>query len=268
MTSEFDAEYDLVLMGMGIRGVAHLTLEAIGFLNRCRQGYMVGLSQEEVDEFARGLHETLAGAVNIPPLESLSRAYQLGRNRALNYRDAARIILDALGRGGPVAYLTPGNPMTFDSVTQLLLEEASLQGYRVRIASGISSLDTILVDLRVEMAPGMQVYDVSWAVAGHARLDTRFACLLLQSSVLLTRWPTVEKPARQMAIDTLKSYLLHFYPGDHQLALVRSGYQWLDCATVLWQPIDELGEELFEDYLGCSIWLPPLHQIELNSALA
>src|SRR5580658_9195302 len=135
---------------MGVQRVTHMTLEAITVLQRCRRGFVAGLDQDSVDEFRTALASHLGSDQSLPLLVSLSPAYRHDRKRRENYVEAAGIVLDAATAQQPVAYLTPGNPVVYDRVAKEVLDGARSRSLPTVVLPGISSIDTVLVDLRQE----------------------------------------------------------------------------------------------------------------------
>ena len=106
--------------------------------------------------------------------------YAEGAVRTQNYDRVADTIFQALAETETVGYVTYGNPLAYDSVAQNLVRQAQRSGTPFQIVAGISSIDTLLCDLGVDMAPGIQIYEASWLVTSPVRLDVAVAAILLQ----------------------------------------------------------------------------------------
>lgn len=264
MTPTENVHYDIAIIGMGIREVAHLTLEAIHVLKCCKRGYMVSPDQETVNKFRDSASTYLKLGESLPPLESLARVYQKDRLRTSNYDEASAIVLHAAENERPVAYLTPGNPVSFDSVAQAILTGAKKRNLRSTIIPGISSVDTVLVDLQQELAPGLQIYEASWFVGAEVRPDTRFFTLLIQTSVFGTNYPIIGREPRSNALSGLKEYLLQFCPQEHPIILVRSGSVWNEPPSIHTAPLCKLDSIPGAVQHGASMLIPPVDQPVLN----
>lgn len=264
VTTGKNANFDVAILGMGVRSVAHMTLEAIDTLKRCARGFVVSPDQQTVDDFRASVTSYLRDGESLPPLESLSQAYKKNRQRHENYREAGRIVLDALETERPIAYLTPGNPVTFDRVAEEILQGARERRLRAVVIPGISSVDTVLVDLQQELAPGMQIYEASWFVGMKVRPDTRLSCLLVQTSLFVTSYPIIDRKPQPDALALLKEYLFQFYPPDHLMVLVRSGAGWSDPASVYPVALKSLDNIPAEFQLGASMYIPPVEQARLD----
>ena len=97
--------------------------------------------------------------------------YVEGVIRSENYDRVSNRIIQALDDEPVVAYVTYGNPLAHDSVAQQLVNHARQAAVPFKVVAGISSIDTLLCDLGVDMAPGIQVYEASWFVGGEVRAD-------------------------------------------------------------------------------------------------
>lgn len=258
MTSEPRPQFDIAIIGRGVRDVSHLTLESLAVLKSCNRGFVPAPTQEEVDLFRDSVLKHLTAAEALPPLVNLAVAYRPDRSQTDNCADAGEVVFEAAKLESPVAYLPPGNPVAWDGITQRILEGSRARGLRTKIVPGISFIDTMFADLEQEMAPGIQVYDASWAVGSALRLDARAGCVLLQIGLFCKNHSPVGEVPRTPAMEVLKHYLLRFYPSDHLVVLVRS--QSGGASQPYVQPISlgELPALPGDRRHGASIYIPPL----------
>jgi len=252
--------FDIALIGMGIQSIDHMTLEAVQVLAECNTGFVVSMEQEGVDAFRNALLVRISNGHDIPPLQSLSDAYQKERIRSENYREAAQKVLDAVSDRQPVAFLTPGHPMVLDSVSQAILDGARKHQYKVKVVNGVSCIDSILASLQAELAPGIQIFEASCAMLLNTSLDPRVACVLLQTSVLGTLFPTADQDQITQAWIRLRDYLGRFYPLEHTIFAVRTEDAFDQPATIYSCSIASLGESTERMPLGSSLYIPALEQ--------
>lgn len=259
---------DLAIVGTGVCFPAHLTLETIDVLLRCNAIYTMLANPEELAYIL----QTLAGdrdLIDTPPkIESLYSMYQPNQIRKINYDLAIETVLNAAASKKPVAYLTRGNPVVYDSVTQGILTKAKDRGLNVQIFPAISSIDTIMVDLQAEVAPGLQIYEASLLVAHKIQLRVDIACLLFQVSVFGTNYAPIDREPRKDSLKVLKDYLLHFYPPEHKVALVRSAESWNAQSQIYHVKLQDLDNLNKEVKLGTSMFIPRLHEPEINQTFA
>ena len=145
---------DLFIIGLGVIIPEHVTRQASQALSKCRRIYSIVQEPPHLwlpaDSFAQ---TEVVNALGF---------YREGELRANNYKRAALAITEAIGGGRPLGYVTYGNPTSYDRVAQELVEHGKKRGFTVEIVPGISSVDTILCDLMIDMAPGIQVFEASW----------------------------------------------------------------------------------------------------------
>lgn len=258
MTGESASDFDIAVVGRGVREVEHLTLEALAVLKSCKRGFVSALTQDEVDTLRNSVLNHLKSAEPFPPLSSLSVAYRSDRPRTDDYADAGEVVLDAAASESPVAYLPQGNPLIWDAVTQRILEGARARGFRTKVVPGISFIDTMVVDLERDVAPGIQIYDASWALAAEIHLDTRAACILGQVGQFRNRHPLTETMPQATAMEALRDYLLRYYPCEHPIVLVRSQTAGSGQPFVRPLTLSELAAAPEDHQLWPSIYIPPV----------
>src|SRR5262249_46008258 len=125
----------------------------------------------------------------------------------------------------PIGYVTYGNPMSYDRVAQNLLEYAKDVGFSTQIIPGISSLDSVLCDLGIDMAPAIQIFEASWLLACHIPLNIRVPVLLMQMGAFGSLRTHYTKRTNGSSLNELVEYLRLFYPPFHRVSLVRSSGQ-------------------------------------------
>jgi len=260
-------EFDIAIIGIGVKDVAHLTLEALDALSRCTIAFMISSDQHAVDLYRERIQSHYSIA-RLPDMVSLASSYDPNRMRSFNYADAADVIFKGLTRLAPVAYLTPGNPVVFDSVTQLIIKRSKSEGRRVLTHPGVSSIDTVLVDLQQELAPGLQVYEASWLVGAEIIPDPRVAVLLIQINVFCTCYTNIGRQPRSSALKGLKEYLLRIYTSDHTVYLVRSAYSTHESPSVHEWSLRNLDCIPSEFHDGASMYIPPKEEPVITEAFS
>lgn len=255
---------DIAIVGTGVCFPAHLTLETIDILLRCNAIYTMLANPEELESILQMLSADRDLAGTTLKIVSLYRMYQPNRIRKINYELAVETVLNAAASEKPVAYLTRGNPVVYDSVTQGILTKGKDRGFDVQVFSAISSLDTIMVDLQQEVAPGLQIYEASILVAHNIQLRVDIACLLFQVSVFGTKYAPIDREPRKDSLKVLKDYLLRFYPPEHEVALARSAESWNDQSQIYHVKLQKLDDLNKEAKLGTSMFIPRLHEPEIN----
>jgi precorrin-2 methylase len=205
----------LYIVGLGVKIPDHVTVAAFEALARCERIYTI-VQHPPARWMPAGAH------ANCEVINLMSR-YVEGAVRHENYERVVREILKGLNETRPIAYVTYGNPLSYDSVAQALVQRAPRFDCRVEVVPGISSIDTILCDLGVDMAPGVQVYEASWLVATRTPLNVSVAAILLQLGHFGTARAHYRERRGVETLTGLVAYLSQFYPVSHNVHLVQSG---------------------------------------------
>jgi len=200
------------VVGAGVDPARHLTIEALEVLGDCKE-----IWTNVPETVFRRLPESLASAVR-----SLKPFYKDNQTRRQNYADVTRHILARAAELGAVAYFTQGHPVIFDSVAANLYTGGDRQGIRVDVIGGISSIDTVLLDVLFDPGGGLQIFEATSFVYNKLKFDTRAALLLFQPSVFGMRTPRLTANAPQPNLTDLRDALLAHYPPNHIATFVRS----------------------------------------------
>lgn len=240
----------LIIIGLGVKIPDHITVEAQRAMAGCAIIYSI--VQEPPRLWLPTDRLTKTRVINALDL------YIEGALRAQNYEQVARTIHGSLQGGANVGYVTYGNPMAFDSVTQHLIRLAREDDTPLEIIPGISSVDTILCDLNADMAPGIQIIEASWVVAYKVQLHLDLPVLLLQIGAFGSLRTHYKDPPSGRSLIGLSAYLLLFYPATHRGLVVRSSSAAAERRTVFEVPLGELSSISGDDLGGASLYIPAL----------
>jgi uncharacterized protein YabN with tetrapyrrole methylase and pyrophosphatase domain len=240
-------EADVYAIGAGIRLPNHLTVEAIEALYECSQIFTVFAT-----EWASWMPTEL-----VPKLRDLKQYYTPGILRRHSYERQVAEVINAAIQQRPVAYLTRGHPMFFDSVTQGLVDTCKEKQLHLQLLPAVSSIDTILADLNEDVAPGLQIFEASFLVGCRIEPRTDCPCILIQPDIFGTAYVAIGRKPSASAMAMLRDYLLRFYPSDHQVIYVTSAVREGDKAQLLAFPLSELGgNDANPQSPGASLFLP------------
>ncbi len=246
---------DIYIVGAGIRIPQQFTLEALDALSACLEIYAIlHLSKEA------SLPLELATKIR-----SLWSFYKHGASRRQVYNLEISTVLDAPIQQKPVAYLTPGNPVIFDCVMHGILKGAQDRNLAVHMIPGISSIDSILVDLWREIAPGLQIFVASFLIAKKIILRPDIPCLLMQSTAFCTNYITVGYQPLAATYAPLREYLISFYPGEHELMYITSAVRKHHKAEITRFLLRDFGgTEDQPQTPGASLFIPPIQNSEVD----
>jgi uncharacterized protein YabN with tetrapyrrole methylase and pyrophosphatase domain len=239
---------DIVVVGSGVRVPGQFTRESVEALRGCRRIYTL-LPQIGLTDFLREIG---------PPVEDISSLYQTGRPRLEVYEQVTGIVLGRAADGGPVGYVTAGNPILFDQTTRAVLAGAEHRGLVAKVYPGVSIVDTMLVDLEHDIgATGLQIFGASWMI-GHGLLpNPNVPCIVLQINVFGTAYATEGTELRAGALTPLRDHLLQVYPPEHELVFVESPVFWFERPRQPRVPLSELGNVGPGESVAPSLFIPP-----------
>ncbi len=237
---------DLYIVGAGVAFPHHLTLQAIEILSACT-AICTNLPQESVSRLPFDLSQKC---------RSLWPLYQEGRIRSDNYRDVTEAILKEVETSPPTAWLTPGHPMVFDSVSTALLKAAALRKWSTRIVPGISSIDTLFADIEYDPAQGISIYDATSLVCRNVPITTSTPLILLQVGAFLSERAQLTLKTAALDLCPLRDYLVKYFPIGHECALIHSSYRIDLTPRIIWTTLRELPLLTAADYAGGNLFIP------------
>jgi uncharacterized protein YabN with tetrapyrrole methylase and pyrophosphatase domain len=239
---------DLYIIGLGVQIPEHISKQAARAMSRCAELYSI--IQEEP-------------ALWLPPhtcfglkVINLLEFYAEGRLRIENYQLVAKTIMNAAGPGKTLGYVTYGNPMSYDRVAQELVKHGNEARLTIGVVPGISSVDTLLCDLRTDMAPALQVFDASWFWACRIEPLPGAPMILMQVGAFGSLRTHYTQRQDGKSLKELVEYLALFYPRSHPVTLVRSTGKENNPARVRRVDLQYLCEVTAHDLSGTSLYIP------------
>ena len=242
------SQTQLFLIGLGIMIPGHVTFQAGQAMLLCSKLYSVIQEPPQL-----WLPQDILGRVHVI---NVMKWYVEDELRMQNYDRVASRIFSGVSRGQSIGYVTYGNPMAYDRVAQNLVQLAKHTGCPVQVVPGISSVDGVLCDLRLDMAPGIQVFDASWLVACQIRPRVDVPLLLMQVGAFgsLRTHYTHRRDGRSLS--DLVQYCGKFYPKSHPVTLVRSSCDTTQPALVRQVAIEDLVTVTADDLSGATLYIP------------
>jgi hypothetical protein len=237
---------DLYLLGAGVVFPDHLTVQTIEILSACAR-VCTNLPDSRLNGLPADLREK---CISLWPL------YQDGRRRRENYRDVTNAVLGEVEMARPLAWLTPGHPMVFDSVSKSLLEAAQSRRWVVSVVPAISSLDTLLAELAYDPASGLVIHDATGLVRQKISLSGSAALMLLQLSVFLSDRAHLSLQQGIPDLTPLRDYLMKYFPTTHKCAIVRSSATLTEPPQIMWIELNDLASVPVEAFAGASLFVP------------
>lgn len=205
-------EYEIVLVGLGVNGAHQFTREAEDALRLSSHVFMTDMAPGVVDQV-----RTMAADVT-----NLYTKYAPGQHRIEIYREMASTVVSAALEQPPVAFATYGHPRFYCYPSALIQRAARLLDLRVSVLPGVSSLDTLMVDLDLDPAlDGLQVYEATDLIVRNRPVQQDATCVILQAAIALDPYNNPGRPSAD-GLELLQRHLLQFYPASHQGVLLVS----------------------------------------------
>jgi uncharacterized protein YabN with tetrapyrrole methylase and pyrophosphatase domain len=248
--------FDIGIVGTGIVGTHQLTREAEEVIRRCRRTFVID-SGYGIPEYL----ETLC-----PEVKELGSLYEPGRDRLRTYRRMAAEVVSAAVVNAPVCLATYGHPWVYCYPTTLITRAAPLLGLHVEVFPGVSSFDTLLVDLGTDIAlSGIQMYEATDLLLRRRPIQSDVACVIWQPTVVGD--PTYHaEPYTAEQFTPLQEYLLRFYPADHEAAIVTTKTYPLTRSVVQRLQLGDLAVELERAPKVGTLYIPPLSERPVEDA--
>lgn len=238
---------DVYLVGAGIIFPEQLTIESVEILTLCKR---IGTNLPEA--ILDGLPEDLRAKC-----VSLWSLYQDGRIRTENYMDVFNAIVELTEVDTPIAWLTPGHPVIFDSVSASLLTEGKVRGWNVRVIPAISSIDTMLAELGYDPAHGMLIHEATGLVRRRIPVTRSIALMLLQPAVFDVNVAIIAGDSAGPDLSPLRDYLCEFYAAEHRCAFIRSASKLGEQDLVTWTLLRDLASVPYDRVAGSTLFVPP-----------
>ena len=247
--------FDIGIVGTGIVGTHQLTREAEEVIRRCKRTFVIYSGY--------GITEYLATLC--PEVTELGTLYEPGKDRLPTYRKMAAQVVSAAVADPPVCLATYGHPWVYCYPTALITRAAPFLGLHVEVFPGVSSFDTLLVDLGVDIASGIQMYEATDLLLRRRPIQSDVACIIWQPTVVGD--PTYRpEPHTAEQFKPLQEYLLGFYPPEHEAMIGTTKTYPLTRSVVQRLQLGNLAVELERAPPVGTLYIPPLTERPVENA--
>ena len=239
--------FDIGIVGTGIVGTHQLTREAEEVIRRCKRTFVID-SGYGIPEYL----ETLC-----PEVVELGVLYEPGKDRLPTYRRMAAEVVSAAAADSPVCLATYGHPWVYCYPTTLITRAAPLLGLHVEVFPGVSSFDTLLVDMGTDIAlSGIQMYEATDLLLRRRPIQSDVTCVIWQPTVVGD--PTYRpEPYGAEQFEPLQEYLLGFYGPEQEAAIVTTKTYPLTRSVVQRLQLRDLAAELARAPQVGTLYIPP-----------
>jgi precorrin-2 methylase len=248
--TEESLPFDIAIVGLGIIGVHQITREADETIRRCRHTFVVDSGYGVISYL-----QSICGEVT-----SLFPFYEKGKSRLPTYRKMASEVINAAISDSPVCFATYGHPLVYCYPAILIQRAAKLLDLRVETFPGISSLDTLFVDLGIDAATdGLQMYETTDLLLRRRPIQNDVPCVLWQVTAIAESTYRTDRFSAEQFLP-LQNYLLKFYPAEHQVTLVLSKTFPLLKSIVETYRLGTLASDLERGPQTGNLYIPPVRR--------
>ena len=239
---------DLWIAGLGIETVRQVT--------------------REVEQAIRDSREVLyldTGVATRPFLEGLStrvtplyeQSYSEERPRVGAYEHMAISVIDAALDHPPVTFAIHGHPLVAVHAPFLVMELAQALDLRVEVLPGISGIDTVMADLRIDpVVDGVQMYEATDLLLRRRPLQPDVPAIIWQIGPIETALHTM-RVSRPERFHRFVVHLRQFYPARHEVAAIYCSPHPLLPSNILRFALEDMPQHAEEIHAGFTLYVPP-----------
>jgi len=245
--------FDIGIVGLGVVGTYQMSREAEETIRRSTQTFVID-SGVGVVHFLKTL---------CPKVTNLLTSSIPGAPRRAIYRKMASIVVAAAMEDPPVCFAAYGHPKMYCQPTTLIQRAALLLNLKTSVSAGVSSLDSLFVDLNVDPGDdGLQVYDATDLVIRRRPLQNDVSCVIMQAPLVLQPLNAPGVPNLEN-LRILQNYLLEFYPAHHH-AIIAIGRTHPLLFTIKEKvPLGRLAHSLQQAAKSATVYIPPVRRREI-----
>lgn len=212
---------DIYLIGSGIRPELHISPESVQALRVAKSLYILHGDPSVVEWVRQFCKDT----------RDLSSLYRGETQRSTVYKSIASEVLRQALSDPPVALLVHGHPLFLVSAVEMIISAARRNGLITLTLPGISSLDTILCDLSLDLGYGVQLFDATSLIQNNWSINPQVPLLVFQLANVCC--PKVQRtPPRPRSLLPLVRFLKQWYPPKHTCYVVYSGMTVIERSIV------------------------------------
>ncbi|NDL00807.1 hypothetical protein [Photorhabdus bodei] len=235
------------VVGTGIKGIKHLTLDAIDNFFASKKTLLFFPQKELVAYFKEhNLHS-----------EDITNLYVNGNQDMSNYTVIVTRIFDEVAVYDDIAFCLPGHPRFGVTLIKLLKERAHSVDTELTISLGLSSFDTMLDDTELDpLEHGTSIVDANLLILLDYNIEPSLNYFLYHICSVGTTRTFIKDPTQQNAIHYLKAKLLKHYPKEHIVRMVSSAEYGRDQAIIKEVTMENLETLLPDITFSSTLFIP------------
>jgi hypothetical protein len=238
----------LYIAGLGLQTVAQITREVEAAIRASREVLVL-----DTGVATRPFLETLCPRVTPLYEESYAEAHP----RADAYEHIAARVVDAALARPPVTFAIHGHPLIAAHPPFLIFELCHALELSVEVLPGISSMDTLFADLRLDpVVHGMQMYEATDLLLRRRPLQPDVPAIIWQIGPIETCLHSmrVSRPAR---FDRFIAHLQQYYPPRHEVVAIYCSPHPILKPAIFRFALEDMGQYAAEIHSGFTLYIPP-----------
>jgi len=216
-------EYNLIVVGTGIRTVGQLTMESLAWMKKAdKLFYVVG----------DPIGEDVIKDLNPDGAQTLTHLYAEGKPRIETYNEMVETIMKSVREGFVTVAAFYGHPGVFAYPSHESIRVALREGFKAKMLPGISSEDCLFADLGVDPAMnGCQSYEATDFLANGRIIDNSSQVILWQIGVL-GDWTFKKNGYDISSMPLMVEKLTKYYPAEHEVIVYEASI-YIGCEAVI-----------------------------------
>ncbi|WP_062266770.1 SAM-dependent methyltransferase [Endozoicomonas arenosclerae] len=230
-----ESEGELIVIGTGILGYAHMTVEALSALEWAEDiFYLVSDSLTE-----RWLLETY------PHARTLYHHYKEGEARLHSYQTMCEEVLASVRKKKNTVLASYGHPGNHAYPTRLAIHKARSEGFSARMLPAVAADSCLMADLLVDPGDnGWQSVEATDLLLESVDFSV-FRPLVIWQPAVIGDLTYSHDRVNQEAFDLLKKRLVKLYGPDHKVCIYEASTYAVMKPRMDWLLLSELLPDLF-----------------------
>lgn len=247
----------LIIAGSGIKFLSHLTVEVKAAIETSSCVVYL-LNEPAIKKWV---------SLNSKKSITLDELYFSSSLRADSYNKIANEIIAILEEHNDIVFLIYGHPTYFSSIVPKLIEKISLEQVDIQIMPGISALDCLFSDLRVDPGVnGLQSYDATEFILYDHAFSKNVHLVLWQIAIIgeikIISDDILSLKRQAKALEILYTKLARQYPDEHFLYLyIASQYPSIPFEAIKIRLIDLLDISIPR---LATLYIPPIESNKMR----
>ena len=239
----------LYIAGLGLQTVIQTTREVEAAIRLSREVLFL-----DTGVATKSFLETLCPRVT--PL--YEQSYSEGRPRVNAYEHMAARVVDAALDHPPVTFAIHGHPLIAAHPPFLILELAHALELQVTVLPGISAIDTILADLRLDpVVHGVQMYEATDLLLRRRPLQPDVPAIIWQIGPIETCLHSM-RVSRPDRFSRFIAHLQQYYPAQHELVAIYCSPHPILPPAIFRFALEDMGQYAGEILSGFTLYVPPI----------